>query len=111
MRNAIAKRREYAAFSAAGETLPGVCHGRILATPGQESDHGGRGSAGDPAADRQRRKRFVEGCPERACVLQTPPMSSERRKEIDRRRRRRERALKARKHEAIKAAAATKKKK
>jgi hypothetical protein len=56
-------------------------------------------------------KPLVEGCPERARVLQTPPMSSERRKEIDRRRRRRERALKARKHEAIKAAAATKKKK
>lgn len=52
----------------------------------------------------------IEGCAARGCVLQTPPMSSERRKEIDRRRRRRERALKARKAEAIKAAAANKKK-
>lgn len=63
------------------------------------------------AGDRRTRKWSIEGCPGPTGVLQSPPMSSERRKEIDRRRRRRERALKARKHEAIKAAAATKKKK
>lgn len=65
---------------------------------------------GSETRDAPARKTTTEGCPAPTRVLDTPPMSSERRKEIDRRRRRRERALKARKHEAIKAAAATKKK-
>jgi len=109
MRDAIGNRSDFSSF----QPVHGAPTGSL---PWQDPGHPVRnltGTAqldGDPIANRQHRRRLVEGCPGAACVLETPPMSSERRKEIDRRRRRRERALKARKHEAIKAAASNKKK-
>lgn len=106
----MAKGSEFACFLAIGEALPGLCHGRMLAGR-QKSDGSGMAPPAVRPDDARRRKGSLEACPAPTRVLDTPPMSSERRKEIDRRRRRRERALKARKHEAIKAAAATKKKK